>query len=63
MVLIMVVVDFAIVLLVDDDFGFSELDDPHAVNKPIPRIDTQRIPVANFRPLFTSSPFVAGKFR
>ena len=63
MVLNMVVVDFAIVVLVDDDLGFSELDDPHAVNKPIPSIDTQRIPVANFCPLFTSCSFLADQFR
>lgn len=59
----MVVVDFAIVLLVDEDLGFSELDDPHAVNKPIPSIDTQKIPVVNFCPLFTSCPFLADQFR
>ena len=63
MVLTMVVVDFAIVVLVDDDLGFSELDDPHAVNKPIPSIDTQRIPVANLCPLFTSCSFLADQFR
>ncbi len=58
-VLTMVVVDFAIVVVVDDDLGFSVLDDPHAVNKPMPSIDTQRIPAANFCPLVTSCSLLA----
>ena len=56
-VLFKVVVDFAIVLLVDDGLGLSELDDPHADSKPTLTIDTQKIPAKSFCLLITSRLF------
>ena len=43
-VFIKVVVDLPIVLLVDNDLGFSEFEDPHAASKPTLNIDTNRFP-------------------
>ena len=48
-----VVVDFAIVLLVDDGLGLSELDDPHADSNPTLNIDTQKNPAKSFCLLIT----------